>query len=122
MRLPTDAYPFPFAADELDFRPLLAAMIRDRLRGRDRAKLPAHFSAELPRGFATLLQTLCHAHGADTVVLSGGVFQNEMLLERPRRIFWNRKACRFGRITPFPRAMAESVWGKPRWLRWRILN
>ena len=30
-----DAYPFPFAGDELDFRPLLLAVAEDRRRGRD---------------------------------------------------------------------------------------
>ena len=43
-------------------------------------KLPAHFSAELPKGSHDAVAILCHEHGADTIVLSGGVFQNELLL------------------------------------------
>ena len=65
---------FPSLGDELDFRPLLEGMIRDRLRGRDTAKLRARSSAELLRVSVTPLQLLCRAHRVDTVVLSGGVF------------------------------------------------
>jgi len=76
----TDAYPFPFTSGELDFRPLLAALIRDRLGGRDRTEIARAFQ----RGFAECLReaiaTLGDKFGADTVVLSGGVFQNELLL------------------------------------------
>ena len=37
-------YEFPFADDELDFRPLLRSMMADRLRGRDPRKLPVRSS------------------------------------------------------------------------------
>jgi hydrogenase maturation protein HypF len=75
-----DAYPFPFAANELDFRPLLAAMIRDRLRGRERGEIARAFQHGIAEGLHRAVSTLCYVHGTDTVVLSGGVFQNEMLL------------------------------------------
>jgi hydrogenase maturation protein HypF len=75
-----DAYPFPFTGDELDFRPLLDGMIRDRLRGRDTCKVARAFQRGVAYGLREAVATLCRARGVDTVVLSGGVFQNELLL------------------------------------------
>ena len=40
-----------------------------------------HFSAGIARGVADALPSMCRTHNTDTIVLSGGVFQNEMLLE-----------------------------------------
>jgi hydrogenase maturation protein HypF len=76
----TDVYPFPFMGDELDFRPLLDGMIRDRLRGRDRSEIARAFQRGIAGGLCDAVAALCRAHGVDTVVLSGGVFQNELLL------------------------------------------
>jgi len=76
----SDAYPFPFADEELDFRPLLDAMISDRLRGREINEIARAFQRGIAHGLCDDAVTLCHAHGTDTVVLSGGVFQNELLL------------------------------------------
>ena len=36
---------------------------------------------DLAEGLHDSVTTLCRKHGADTVVLSGGVFQNELLLQ-----------------------------------------
>ena len=76
-----DAYPFPFEANQLDFRPLLCSILDDRVRGRD----PAQIARALQRGVAQgLLDAVRHVsaeHGTKTIVLSGGVFQNELLLE-----------------------------------------
>ena len=82
----TDAYPFPFLADELDFRPLLDAMIRDRLRGRDQAEIARAFQQGLAEGLCDAAQSLCRVYHVDTVVLSGGVFQNELLLHDVKRL------------------------------------
>jgi hydrogenase maturation protein HypF len=76
----TDAYPFPFANGELDFRPLLEGVIRDRLRSRDKTEIARAFQRGIAQGLRDALATLCDAQGTDTVVLSGGVFQNELLL------------------------------------------
>lgn len=75
-----DAYPFPFVADELDFRPLLAGLIRDRLRGRDKCEVARAFQRGIAEGLRSAVVTLSCEHGTDTVVFSGGVFQNELLL------------------------------------------
>jgi hydrogenase maturation protein HypF len=76
----SDVYRFPFVDEELDFRPLLDGVIRDRLRGRDSNEIARAFHRGIAEGLRNALATLCPAQGADTVVLSGGVFQNELLL------------------------------------------
>ena len=75
-----DAYPFPFAGEELDFRPLLAAIVRDRLRGRDASEIARAFQHGIAEGVCEAVLTLCQARRIRTVVVSGGVFQNEILL------------------------------------------
>jgi hydrogenase maturation protein HypF len=75
-----DAYPFPFSGGELDFRPLLDGMTRDRLRDRDRSEIARAFHRGIAEGLCGAIATLCQERGAVTIVLSGGVFQNELLL------------------------------------------
>ena len=73
-------YPFPFIDGELDFRPLLGSLAHDRLRGRDPAHCARAFQRGIAKGLADALAVLCERYSKDTVVLSGGVFQNELLL------------------------------------------
>ncbi len=74
-------YPFPFSGEELDFRPLLRAVVEDRLRGRNVKEIARAFHAGIAKGLHRALAQVSQAHGLDTVVLSGGVFQNQLLLE-----------------------------------------
>jgi hydrogenase maturation protein HypF len=76
-----DAYPFPFASHELDFRPLLECVVLDRMRGRSRREIARAFQRGVAHGVRTSIRTICEERGIHTVVLSGGVFQNELLLE-----------------------------------------
>jgi hydrogenase maturation protein HypF len=76
-----EAYPFAFAGQELDFRPLLRSVVDDRMRGRPPAEIARAFQRGLASGLHDAIVTTCTLHGLDTVVLSGGVFQNELLLE-----------------------------------------
>ena len=75
-----DAYPFPLLGNELDFRPLLQSIINDRLRGRDEPEIARAFQRGIAEGLRDAALTLCCALNTDTIVLSGGVFQNELLL------------------------------------------
>jgi hydrogenase maturation protein HypF len=75
-----DAYPFPLVGAELDFRPLLQGLINDKLRGRDQCEIARAFQRGIANGLCDAAVALCHAHNTDTIVLSGGVFQNEVLL------------------------------------------
>ncbi len=80
------AYEFPFAGGELDFRPALAAMCRDRLRGGDPAEIARAFHRGLAQGVARAVKELCGDYGLERVALSGGVFQNALLLEDLREL------------------------------------
>jgi hydrogenase maturation protein HypF len=76
----SEPYPFSVKDGELDFRPLLEAVIRDRVRGREPADIARAFHMGITSGISDAIVRLCEAHRIDTVVLSGGVFQNELLL------------------------------------------
>jgi hydrogenase maturation protein HypF len=76
----TGGYSFPYSSGELDFRPLLSAVLRDRVRGRDVCEIARLFHRGIALGVRDALARLCSTHDTDTIVFSGGVFQNEMLL------------------------------------------
>jgi hydrogenase maturation protein HypF len=77
----TDEYPFPYRNGELDFRPLLQAVATDRAGWRKPEEIARAFQLGVAYGLAEAVKTLTADAKLDTVVLSGGVFQNEMLLE-----------------------------------------
>jgi hydrogenase maturation protein HypF len=77
----TGPYEFPLRDGELDFRPLLGALAQDRLHGRDAAECARAFQRGVAKGLCDALATLRQQFAVDTVVLSGGVFQNELLLQ-----------------------------------------
>jgi hydrogenase maturation protein HypF len=77
----TDAYPFPYSDGELDFRPLLRAVAADRAGGRKQEDVARAFQLGVAAGVVEAVHSLAEAAKLDTVALSGGVFQNEMLLE-----------------------------------------
>ena len=82
-----DAYPFPFADAELDFCPLLSGVIDDRLRNRSLAEIARAFQLGVAHGLFAAVQILCEERSIGTVVLSGGVFQNELLLTDLKLLF-----------------------------------
>lgn len=77
----TEAYPFPFVNRELDFRPLLHAVAADRAQDRKREEIARSFQRGVAVGLCEAVKALARPQNLDTVVLSGGVFQNELLLE-----------------------------------------
>jgi hydrogenase maturation protein HypF len=76
----SELYPFPFANGELDFRPLLLAVAEGRKRNRDPRDIARAFQRGVAQGVCDAVKALCQGWQLDTVVLSGGVFQNELLL------------------------------------------
>lgn len=76
-----DAYEFPFEGAELDFRPLLLAVAQDRARGRQPAEIARALQSGIACGLAHAITAICSAQKIDTAVFSGGVFQNELLIE-----------------------------------------
>lgn len=77
----SEPYPFPFTGEELDFRPLLRAVIEDRLRGRSPNEIARAFQRGVAQGLTGAILALSRSHRVDTAVMSGGVFQNELLLQ-----------------------------------------
>jgi hydrogenase maturation protein HypF len=77
----SDPYPFPFSDGELDFRPLLSSVIQDRMRNRPTREIARAFQCGIAQGLFASIRTICAENGIPTVVLSGGVFQNELLLQ-----------------------------------------
>jgi len=82
-----EPYPFPFINPELDFRPLLGAVISDRLGGRPVHAIARGFQKGIAVGVHDAAAQLCDQLRLDTVVLSGGVFQNELLLSDLKSLF-----------------------------------
>ncbi|HEY3973996.1 MAG TPA: carbamoyltransferase HypF [Candidatus Sulfotelmatobacter sp.] len=78
---PADSYPFPLVEKELDYRPLLRAAIDDRMRSRNPAEIARAFQLGISHGLRDAVLSMSAANEIDTIVLSGGVFQNELLLE-----------------------------------------
>lgn len=78
---PGAEYDFPFEADQLDFRPLLRAIIADRLRGRAVTASARDFQRGVAQGLCRAAIALCRREDIGTIVCSGGVFQNQLLLE-----------------------------------------
>jgi hydrogenase maturation protein HypF len=81
-----EPYPFPFAGGELDFRPLLQSVARERQRGRAASEIARAFQAGLAHGLREACRALCADRRTGTVVLSGGVFQNDLLLRDLQRL------------------------------------
>ena len=72
----------PFTDNELEFRPMLRAVGDARTRGGSTGEIARGFHQGLARGVGEGIITLCEAMGVDTTVLSGGLFQNALLLQR----------------------------------------
>ncbi len=81
-----DGYPFPVDGVTLDFRPLLFAVAEDRKRGRGVSQIARAFHNGVAEGMCEAARMLCEAYSIDAIVLSGGVFQNDLLLTRVRAL------------------------------------
>jgi hydrogenase maturation protein HypF len=80
------AYDLPVVDDgkhlTLDPRETLRAMVADLASGTPIAAVSARFHGAVADGTVRACAAVAARHGLDTVVLSGGVFQNRLLLER----------------------------------------
>ena len=77
-------YPLPLLDDGgplvMDARPLIRAVTQDLAEGVDVGTVAARFHNALATATASACALAAERHGTDTVVLSGGVFQNRRLL------------------------------------------
>ena len=74
---PQPAYPLP----AFDHEQLLRAIIADRLAGRPTAEIAAAFHAAIARAIVEQIITQAATHRLTTAVVSGGVFQNDLLFD-----------------------------------------
>jgi hydrogenase maturation protein HypF len=82
--------PFEYADGQLDWRPALRAVIEARLEGQTVAAIAHGFHAGLAKGISQGVATLCAEHQVRTVVLTGGVFQNQLLLSNVNELLTGR--------------------------------
>jgi hydrogenase maturation protein HypF len=76
------AYPLPLDAERLDARETIRAVIGDLDRDTPVELISARFHNGLARATAAACGDAARRSATETVVLSGGVFQNRLLLER----------------------------------------
>jgi len=71
----------PDAAGEADFRPMIRRILEDLARGDSRPRIAARFHATLVAAIAAVCRRMRADLGLDRVCLSGGCFQNALLLQ-----------------------------------------
>jgi hydrogenase maturation protein HypF len=76
-----DFYELPTQEDALDWRPTLVRLLHDRQHGRPVAEIARAFQRGIALSIIRTVNIIAADRSIDTVVLSGGVFQNELLLE-----------------------------------------
>jgi len=77
---PVEPLPFPFRHNQLDYAPLLHAMAIGHHHGVDIHSLARAFHLGIAQGVRDAVLQLSDTYGTRTIVFSGGVFQNELLL------------------------------------------
>ncbi len=78
---PVSGYPVAREGRELMWPTMWQALLDDLERGTEVALMAARFHRGLADAVSDLAADLCHENGVATVILSGGVFQNRLLLE-----------------------------------------
>jgi hydrogenase maturation protein HypF len=74
----------------VDTTALLRALVAESMRGRPAAELAAVFHESMAHAIARTCHALCRRHGVARVALSGGVFQNALLLKRTTALLRDR--------------------------------
>lgn len=74
-------YPFAFFESQLDPNPMWQALLTDLAAGQSKAFIASRFHKGLAQSLVQVATQLAHQHQLTTIVLSGGVFQNRILLE-----------------------------------------
>lgn len=96
----TKAYPFPIIEQNgeniLNLRELFSAIISDLKRKNSKANISAKFHNGLSQAILQMCQIISHESGKTQVALSGGVFQNRLLL---RKVISNLSSAGFTVLT-----------------------
>jgi hydrogenase maturation protein HypF len=77
-----DAYPCEIREPVVDFGPMIRNIVADILARSDRARIAGMFHNTLAAAAADVCERIRAATGLGQVALSGGVFQNDLLLQR----------------------------------------
>lgn len=75
-------YDFQLDGSVLDFGPMIKEIVVDMGRGEDKGKVSARFHNTVAAGVVSACEAVREAKGANSVVLSGGVFMNDFLRRR----------------------------------------
>jgi hydrogenase maturation protein HypF len=79
-----ERYPFTWTSDDtrrIDLKAIIAGVVEDLVRGLPAYVISIKFHHTLAEGFAALCGDIAKTHQIDRVALSGGCFQNRLLLE-----------------------------------------
>ena len=76
------SYPLEIEAKHIDYAPLVGAIIEDLINGVETGVIAARFHQSLVEVLEIICEHLRSERQLDTVVLSGGVWQNEVLVSR----------------------------------------
>ncbi len=79
-----ETYPYelpPAGRKEIPVAPIIRGVVEDVLAGRDQARVALRFHRTVIRLFADMCRAIRSERGLECVALSGGVFQNVLLLE-----------------------------------------
>ena len=79
---PLPSLDFEVALPRIPVQPIIRALTREALKGASFAELAGRFHQTLVELFSEVVRRISQSSGLKTVVLSGGVFQNEILLTR----------------------------------------
>ena len=93
-------------------------MIQDRKRNRATAEIARAFQRGVAQGLFGAIKMVCEEYDLRTVVLSGGVFQNELLLADLKPLL-DGENLQIGQTTRYRQMMAASALVRPRSLRLR---
>ena len=74
-------YDFTIADGILDSRPAVISAVNDVLRGRGGSVVATRFHRGFAHGIADLAEEICAERSIENVILTGGVFQNIILME-----------------------------------------
>lgn len=74
-------YPFAFKSQQLDPSPMWQALLTDLAADKTKTFIATRFHKGLAQSLVKTASELAHQHALKTIALSGGVFQNRILLE-----------------------------------------
>ncbi|HEX4748935.1 MAG TPA: carbamoyltransferase HypF [Bryobacteraceae bacterium] len=77
----TEPYAFAVCDEQLDFRPLLKEVIECRAHGQNIEDIARQFHTTVVVALCDTVEKLCNRNSIDLAILSGGVFQNQLLLQ-----------------------------------------